>query len=65
MPVSLAPKPVPVIVTELPGAALAWLDEIFGVMLKVVVAVLVAPVAVMVREPEAEAGITKFAFQLP
>ena|SRR3990172_2517597 len=58
MPVSLAPKPVPVIVSEDPGAALAGLDDIFGVTLKAVVAVLVAPVAVMVREPEAEAGIT-------
>ncbi len=42
---------MPVIVTEDPGAALAWLDDIFGVMLKVVVAVLDGPVAVTVRAP--------------
>ena len=66
MPVSLEAKPVPVIVTELSAAPLARLVEIFGVTLKVVVGdPEVDPVAVMVRAPEAEAGITKLALQLP
>lgn len=69
MPVSLAPKPVPVIVIEVPGAAFIRLEEMFGVTVKVrsgtLAAAVEAPLASMVCEPEAEAGITKLALQLP
>lgn len=69
MPCSLAPKPVPVIVTETPGAALAGLTEIFGVTVKLtsgtMEATVEAPLASMVWAPEVAAGITMVALQLP
>ena len=59
MPVSLGAKPVPVTVTEFPAAPLAVLVDIFGVTVNVVVGdPELVPVAVMVRGPEPEAGIT-------
>jgi len=49
MPVSLAPKPEPVIVTELPGAAFGRLVEMPGITEKVRSAMLVAGL----EEPDA------------
>ena len=69
MPVSLAPKPVPVRVMVAPGAAFVLLAEILGVTAKDVSGTelddVVAPLASIVREPEAEAGILNMVLQMP
>jgi len=69
MPVSLAPKPEPVTVTELPAAPLDRLMDMTGVTVKVIsrtlAAVVTEPYESMLCEPEAEAGTTNVAVQLP
>lgn len=69
MPVSLAPKPEPVMVTELPAVPLDRLMDISGVTVKVILGTLAAvvtePDASMLCKPEAEAGTTKVALQPP
>ncbi len=69
MPVSLALKPEPVTVTELPTAPLVRLREMTGVTVKIMSGMVVAeveePYASMVWEPEGEAGTTKVALQSP
>ena len=69
MPVSLAPKPKPVTVTELPVAPLDRLMDMPGVTVKVILGTLAAgvtePYAPILCEPEAEAGTTKAALQPP
>jgi energy-converting hydrogenase Eha subunit B len=67
MPVSLAPKPEPVTVTELPAAPLDRLMDMPGVTVKVISGTLAVtePYAPITCEPEAEAGTTKAALQLP
>ena len=62
MPVSLAPKPEPVTVTELPADPLNGLRDMLGVTVKVVFATEVPEIrAAMICEPEAEGGTTKLA----
>ena len=69
MPVSLAPKPEPVTVTELPVAPLDRLMDMLGVTVKVILwtlaAVVTEPCASMICGPEAEAGTANVAVQLP
>ena len=69
MPVSLAPKPEPVTVSEFPEAPLDRLMDMPGVTVKVVLGTLAAgvtePDASMLCEPEAEAGTTNVALQPP
>ena len=69
MPVSLAPKPEPVTVTELPAAPLDRLMDMPGVTVKVTLGTLATgvtePYARITCEPEAEAGTTKATLQLP
>ena len=69
MPVSPAPKPEPVTVTEVPAAPFARLIDILGVMVEVILGTLVfgvtEPYAPMLCEPEAVAGTTKAALQPP
>jgi len=69
MPVSLAPKPEPVTVSELPAAPLDRLMDMPGVTVKVILGTLAAvvtePCASMLCEPEAEAGTTNVALQPP
>ena len=67
MPVSLAPKPEPVTVTELPVAPLDRLMDMPEVKVKVMVgtAMVSKPYAPIMCEPEAEAGTTKVALQPP
>jgi hypothetical protein len=69
MPVSLAPKPEPVTVTELPAGPLNRLMDMPGVTVKVILGTLAAvvtePYASMICEPEAEAGTTNVAVQPP
>ena len=69
MPVSPAPKPEPVIVMEVPGAALVRLVEIPAVVVNVISATLPtdveAPYASMVWRPAVEAGTAKVAVQPP
>jgi hypothetical protein len=69
MPVSLAPKPEPVTVTELPAAPLDRLIDMPEVTVKVILrtlaGVVTEPDASMLCEPEAEAGTTKAALQPP
>jgi hypothetical protein len=66
MPVSLAPKPEPVTVTELPAAPLDRLRDMLGVTVKgTLAALLTKPFAPMLCEPEAEAGTTNVAVQPP
>ncbi len=65
MSVSLALKPEPVTVVELPGVPLVRLMEMLGVAVKVVIAEVEGPYAPIVWKPEAEAGITKVALQPP
>ena len=70
MPVSLAPNPVPVSVIVAPGAAFVLLAEMLGVAMKVrsgaELADVEPPLASMVWfMPEAAAGMTILALQLP
>ena len=69
MSVSLAPKPEPVTVSELPAAPLDRLMDMPGVTVKVILGTLAAvvtePYASMLCEPEAEAGTTKAVLQPP
>jgi hypothetical protein len=70
MPVSLVPKPLPVIITEVPGTPLILLSEMVGVTVKLISGTLAScveePNASMGRgAPEAAAGTTKLAVQLP
>ncbi len=69
MPVSLIPKPAPVIVIELPGAAFALLTDMPALVVKVISETLFTeveePDASMVWEPAGEAGTTKVAVQPP
>jgi hypothetical protein len=69
MPVSLAAKPEPVTVTEVPDAPLDRLMDMPGVTVKVILGTLAAvvsePYAPMLCEPEAEAGTTKVTLQPP
>jgi hypothetical protein len=69
MPVSLAPKPEPVTVTQPPEGPLDRLADITGVIVEVILGTLAAevtePYAPTTCEPETEAGTTKAALQLP
>jgi hypothetical protein len=69
MPVSLAAKPEPVTLTEVPEAPLVPLREMLAAMVKTtsdtLAADVVAPEASNVWEPEVEAGMMKVAFQAP
>jgi len=59
IPVSLAPKPEPVTVTELFTVPLVRLREMIGVMVNVALPELLGPDAVIVWGPEDEAGTEK------
>ena len=69
MPVSLAPKPEPVTVSELPAAPLDRLIAMPAVTVKVTLGTLAAgvtePYAPILCELEAEAGTTNVALQPP
>lgn len=69
IPVSLAPNPVPVTVTELPGTMLGRFTEMPAETVKVksgtLVAGVEAPLASMIWEPAGEAGTLKVALQPP
>jgi hypothetical protein len=69
MPVSLALKPEPVTVTELPTAPLDQLRDMPEVTVKVISGTLAGavtePDASILCEPEAEAGTTKAVLQAP
>jgi choline-glycine betaine transporter len=69
MPVSPAPKPEPVTVTEVPATPLARLIDMPGVTVKFRLGTLAfgvtEPYALITCEPEAEAGTTKAALQPP
>jgi hypothetical protein len=68
-PVSPAPKPEPVTVTEVPAAPLVRLIDILGVIVEVILGTLAfgvtEPYALITCKPEAEAGTTKAALQPP
>ncbi len=69
MPVSLALKPEPVTVTELPGDPLVLLRVMAAPMVKVtfgaVPEIVTEPYAPTLCEPEGEAGAVKLVFQAP